>query len=160
MIINQPKLDDLDTITEIYASARKFMAESGNPNQWTDGYPDYQDVANDMLDYNLYVIRDDDKIVGVFAFILGEEPTYNVIENGSWHYDLPYGTIHRIASTGKVKNISEIAFNYCLEKVNYLRIDTHQDNIPMQNAVKRFGFKECGTIHVRNGARIAFDYKR
>ncbi len=160
MIINQPNIDDLDKITEIYENARIFMAKSGNPNQWTDGYPSKLDAAQDINEGNLYVIRDDNKIVGVFAFILGEEPTYKVIENGAWHYDLPYGTIHRIASSGEEKNISEIAFNYCLQRVDYLRIDTHKDNIQMQNAVKRFGFKECGTIYVRNGARIAFDYKR
>ena len=34
---------------------------------------------------------------GVFAFILGEDPTYGVIEDGQWLSGDPYGTIHRIA---------------------------------------------------------------
>lgn len=37
----------------------------------------------------------------------GEEPTYQVIDNGSWSYDIPYGTIHRVASSGKAKGKAE-----------------------------------------------------
>ncbi len=37
-----------------------------------------------------------------FAFILGEDPTYQQID-GAWLNDQPYGTIHRIAGNGKIK---------------------------------------------------------
>lgn len=50
-----------------------------------------------------------EKIVGGFAFIIGREPNYAVIENGAWHSDQPYGTIHRIASNGQTKGIAEPA---------------------------------------------------
>ena len=47
----------------------------------------------------------------------------------------------------------------CSEKINYLRIDTHEDNQPMQDAVLRYGFRKCGIIHIRDGSkRVAFDY--
>lgn len=32
---------------------------------------------------------------------LGEDESYRVIEDGAWHLDQPYGTIHRLASNGK-----------------------------------------------------------
>ena len=93
------------------------------------------------------------------AFIIGEDPTYQVIEDGEWHSSKIYGTIHRIASSGKAKGLAKTCFDYCSEKIDYLRIDTHEDNQPMQDAVLRYGFKKCGIIYVRDGSkRVAFDY--
>ena len=46
-------------------------------------------------------------------------------------------------------------------KRQYVRIDTHEDNKPMQGALKKFGFRECGVIHLERGAeRIAFDCRK
>jgi RimJ/RimL family protein N-acetyltransferase len=49
--------------------------------------------------------------------------------------------------------------NYCLTKINNIRVDTHTNNIPMQRAVGRAGFKRCGIICVADGSpRIAYQY--
>ena len=97
--------------------------------------------------------------MGVFALIIGSEPTYEIIEQGSWHSSMPYGTIHRLASDGSSKGIARSCFDYCKEKCSYLRIDTHRDNKPMLAAIKKYGFQECGIIYVQDGSeRIAFDY--
>lgn len=98
-------------------------------------------------------------IVGTFSFIIGEEPTYQVIKNGKWTDDRLYGTIHRLASSGIVKGIARACFEYCIKQIDYIRIDTHKDNISMQTAIERFGFHKCGNIYVKGGAeRIAYDY--
>lgn len=39
----------------------------------------------------------------------------------------------------------------------HLRIDTHALNLPMQRQIERFGFRYCGVIQCRNGARMAFE---
>ncbi len=51
MQIRNAMESDFDRIMEIYASARKFMAENGNPNQWgpTNWPPEdliHQDIKN------------------------------------------------------------------------------------------------------------------
>lgn len=57
------------------------------------------------------------------------------------------------------KGIARACFEYCIEQIDYIRIDTHKDNISMQTAIERFGFCKCGNIYVRDGAeRIAYDY--
>ena len=57
------------------------------------------------------------------------------------------------------KGIARVCFEYCIEQIDYIRIDTHKDNISMQTAIERFGFRKCGNIYVRDGAeRIAYDY--
>ena len=101
----------------------------------------------------------DSTIEGVFALIPGEDPTYRYIENGAWHSSRPYATIHRLASRGTTRGIAKACFDFCLERSSYLRIDTHEDNRPMQQAVTRCGFQKCGTIYLTDGSpRIAFDF--
>ena len=103
----------------------------------------------------------DGKIQGVFAFILGDDPTYHVIEGGSWLNDEPYGTIHRMASDGVISGLFEKTMPFCLILTDNVRIDTHADNEPMQRAVTRYGFRHCGVIYVADGSpREAFQYSR
>lgn len=159
MIIRNAVEEDIPAINKIYNIARQFMRDNGNKKQWINGYPSEDLLKNDIKENNLYVCDENNSLCGVFAFILGEDPTYKVIENGNWHSDNTYGTIHRIASNGTVKGLAKQVFDFCLTKSDYLRIDTHEDNIPMQNTVTKYGFKKCGTIYVADGSpRVAFDY--
>lgn len=158
MNIRKAEERDISHIEEIYAGARAFMAAHGNPTQWNDGYPDEACIRADMKADTLHVIERDGKIAGVFALIIGEDPCYAVID-GAWHAARPYGTIHRIASDGTAKGMARFVFDWCAQQIDYLRIDTHENNRPMQAAVLRYGFQPCGIVQVRGGARLAFDYE-
>ncbi len=149
--------EDLPRILAIYAQAREFMASRGNPGQWGSHHPPKELLWEDIRQGNLYVLEADDGIHGVFAFLLGEAPTYRTIYDGQWHKASPYGTIHRIAGDGS-GGILHGAVRYCGSIADYLRIDTHSDNDPMQRAIEREGFRKCGTIYLPDGnPRIAFD---
>jgi hypothetical protein len=159
MHIRKAENNDLPVIMNIYKKARQFMKDNGNLTQWASGYPYEEIVMKDLADGNLYVCIENDNIVGVFAFIIGDEPTYQKIERGNWHSSMQYGTIHRLASDGSTRGIARSCFDFCREKCKYLRIDTHRDNKPMQAAIRKYGFLECGIIHVHDGSeRIAFDH--
>lgn len=93
---------DLPRILALYAHARAFMAQNGNPSQWGQTRPTEADIAAHIAARELYVLREEGEIRGVFAFILGEDPTYRVIEQGAWLSDAPYGTIHAVASDGQI----------------------------------------------------------
>lgn len=88
----------------------------------------------------------------------GVDPTYQVIEDGAWLNDtLPYGTIHRLASSGKSKGVASAVIEWCLEHCQSLRADTHADNQIMQHLLEKNGFTRCGIIHVADGTpRIAY----
>ena len=148
---------DMQRIEEIYAYARAFMAAHGNPNQWGTTHPPREQLEQDIADGNLYVVTGEDTIHGVFFFLIGPDPTYSYIENGAWHGDRPYGTIHRIAGDGS-GGILQAAVEFGKQRVDYLRIDTHEDNIVMQHAVEKQGFRRCGIIYLADGSpRIAYD---
>ena len=48
-------------------------------------------------------------------------------------------------------------YSYCFDIVKSLRIDTHRQNIPMQNSLVKNGFRYCGIIYLESGdERIAY----
>lgn len=157
MEIRKAKLEDLDRILEIYAYARAFMVKTGNPTQWGDGYPKRKLLIEDIGKEQLYVCERDSQIHGVFVFVIGDDPTYEIIEDGAWPNDLPYGTIHRIASDGQEKGILKLCVEFCSRQIDTLRIDTHHDNAVMQHAIEQNGFQKCGIIYAADGSpRIAY----
>lgn len=149
---------DIPCIMPIFSYARSYMADSGNANQWIDGYPSGQKILADIGRGDFYVIEEKEcGIVGCFCFYIGEDPSYAVIEKGEWLNDKPYGVVHRLASNGKVKGIAACCFDWCFSHCRNIRIDTHRDNKTLQHILSKFGFLYCGIIHVENGTeRLAF----
>lgn len=153
--------EDLNTIMEIYAIARRYMADNGNETQWADSYPNRELLERDIRGGQLFVYEEDQKIHGVFAFIIGPDETYSHIENGAWENENPYGTIHRIASDGAVNGVFSQCVEFCKQKISNLRIDTHNDNHTMRHLIMKNGFEKCGIIYVQNGTpRIAYQYSQ
>ena len=135
------------------------MQENNNSKQWQGTYPEREIITEDIKNNNVYVCLEDLKIVGVFALIIAPDSTYTYIEDGQWSCDKEYGAIHRVASNGTVKGVAEACFNFCKSKTDYLRVDTHVDNIPMQSAILKNGFKRCGIVYMNDGSkRIAYDF--
>lgn len=153
---------DIDRMMEIYAYAREFMAQHGNPNQWgATQWPPEHLIHHDILCGNSYVCVHEGKVVGTFFFAMGDdiEPTYRHIEDGAWLNDSTYGVIHRLAGDGSVKGIGAFCLNWTFQQCGHLRVDTHGDNIVMQNLLGKLGFVHCGTIYVEedNDPRLAYE---
>lgn len=147
---------DMPRILEIYAFARRFMAETGNPNQWGKTNPPESQLWQDIDEGQLYVVEDEG-IHGVFFLGFDEDPTYAEIYEGSWLSDGPYGTIHRIAGDGS-GGIVGTAVAFAKSKTRHLRIDTHEDNKVMQHVVEKHGFLRRGIIYIADGSpRIAYE---
>ena len=144
---------------KIFAFARRFMAATGNPDQWTDGYPSVEQLRDDIARGESYVCIEAGEIVATFVLREGRDPTYDVIYDGAWKNDNPYATIHRIASSGRIKGVFGAVMDFALSKIDTVRIDTHRDNRIMRHIVKKAGFQYCGIIHCWNGdERLAYQY--
>jgi len=147
---------DLNAIEELYAYARQFMADNGNPTQWKDGYPQRDLLEEDIRLGKLYVAQEQNEICGAFVFVIGEDPTYAYIEDGKWISDAPHGTIHRIAS--RSSGLFTAALGFCRSQCSHIRVDTHADNKPMQHLAQKHGFSRRGIIYVADGTpRIAYE---
>jgi len=158
MYIRKAEKEEIDVIMSVFDAAKQFMRKTGNDKQWVDGYPSKEFILNNIRDNGLYVcLSDDEQIVGAFYFKIEAEPTYAKIYDGEWLNDKPYGVVHRVASNGKQKGVGDACMQWCFEQCGNIRVDTHHDNIVMQNILIRNGYQRCGIIFVSNGAeRIAY----
>jgi len=162
MEIRNSTLADLPTMLDIYARARRFMAENGNPNQWGQtNWPPEALLRADIASGDSYVCVEDGRVVGTFFFRRGldVEPTYREITDGAWLSDSAYGVVHRIASDGSIRGVGKFCIDWAFARCGHLRIDTHGDNTVMQNLLNKNGFVHCGTIYVEedNDPRLAYE---
>lgn len=157
MQIRKTRPSDISAISEIYESAKRFMRESGNPTQWNDGKPNADTARADMENGVGYVAEENGEILAVFMFSVGEDSTYKNIYEGNWLNDKPYAVIHRIAVKEQGRGLIGYCIDECYKICPNLKIDTHRNNIPMQKALTKRGFKYCGIIYLENGdERLAY----
>ncbi len=161
MEIRKTKTEELDTVMDIYAGARVFMVETGNPRQWAArNWPPRELIRRDIEQGRSHVCMDGGEILAVFYYEYGHDidPTYRIIEAGDWIGGNTYGVVHRIAArrgSGAGKLCIDWAYNQC----GHLRIDTHGDNKVMQRVLEGLGFRYCGIIHVAEDSdpRLAYE---
>ncbi len=157
MNIRKTTIEELDTVLDIYAYARTFMAEHGNATQWGTNRPTKERIVQDILEGKHYVCEENGEIAAVFFYDTKPDPTYQVIYEGAWPNDNPYGVVHRIASAGKVKGAGSFCLQWAFSQCGNLKIDTHENNTVMQNTLAKNGFEYCGVIYLENGEpRIAY----
>ena len=138
--------EDIDTVMALYDKGRARMRETGNTEQWTNGYPHRYMIEEDVKLGRSYVYEEDGVLHAVLALIWGEDPTYAEID-GAWISDkTPYGTIHRIAADGELPGLGSWCIRWCLDLCGSIRIDTHEDNVLMRRALEKLGFAHCGNI--------------
>ena len=164
MIIRKSLKEDVKDIMKIINRAKEFLKENG-VDQWQDGYPNSAIIENDILNNYSYVVLKDNNILATLAISFDGEKTYDVIYDGKWLSNGKYAVIHRIAidneyrGTGVSSYILQKVYEICLDNnIHSIKIDTHEENIPMQKLLKKSDFKYCGVIYLEdNSKRIAFE---
>ena len=164
MKIRKTAESDIDRIMKIYERAREFMAQTGNPNQWgPNRWPPEELIRSDIASGCSYVcVNDDGEVIGTFCYLYGKdiEPTYMQITDGEWIGDDTYGVVHRIASDGSEKGTGKFCLSWAFEQCGHLRIDTHPDNVVMQNLLTGLGFTRCGIIYVPQDSYPRYAYEK
>ncbi len=154
--------DDLPAMRRMYDHSRALMRANGNATQWVNGYPDEALLRDDIARGVSFVIEEaadgDLTPIGCFAFIVGDDPSYHIIEQGSWsENEVPYGTIHRLACAPNRHGVAACCLEFCDRHAPSLRLDTHKDNLVMQHIAASAGFSYRGIIHVADGTpRLAY----
>jgi hypothetical protein len=158
MKIRQAQDKDRDDIILIYKAARSFMRKNGNLIQWSTGIMPETLVQQDIDMGNCYVeVDDNDRPHFVFSLVIGDDPSYNVIKEGKWLDDSPYGKICRIGSDGLYHGMVNDCIRFCERRINNLRVITHDDNKIMQHILEKNGFTRCAVIIQPDGTeRLAF----
>lgn len=167
-MIRKAQLSDLENIWKLRLETSKLLKQRGI-DQWQYHLPDLKTLEDDIKLSEFYIYEIDNQLVGMIAIKAGIEETYLKIYDGDWSVDQAYLTIHRLAISNKYlgKNIAKelIMFAHQLAKeknINYIRIDTHEDNRFAINLFKSLGYLLKGYIllnenHVGDRKRLAFD---
>ena len=167
MKIRLSSLNDVPRIMQIINDA-KTLLKSINIDQWQNGYPNQEQIENDIRKEESYVVLNEDNfIVATTMFTTRKEPTYRKVIDGNWIIDesKPYGVIHRLAMSKDFRGqgIAQYTFDYFHQKLKEnniisLKIDTHEDNKGMQALIQKMGYKYCGIIFTSyNAKRLAFE---
>ncbi len=157
--IRKSRIEDIDTLMDIFEQGKRIMRKNGNLKQWTNGYPGRELIRKDIEAGHSYAcLNQTGCIIGTFAFIPGKEPTYARIYEGQWLDDKhPYATIHRLASTENSHGVAAACLEWCHAQIKNLRADTHRDNLILQHILQKHGFSYCGIIYLSNGdERLAY----
>ena len=157
-IIRKAQPSDMADIMTVMDAAKGIMRQSGNMHQWGDGYPSEVVITADMEKNGGFVVEDEGKVVGYFAFLPSPEPTYAMIYEGNWLDDEhPYHVVHRVASYPDAHGIFCSIMDFCFSHDSNIRIDTHRDNKIMQHNISKHGFSYCGIIYLASGdERLAY----
>ena len=142
-IIREAKSTDMAAIMQVMDAAKNIMRQSGNMHQWGDGYPSEAVISSDIEKNGGFVIVDDSKIVGYFAFLPSPEPTYEKIFVSSaalWTSALPMITTS--ASTPIVTTKS---------------CDTTSRSIALPIAASSILPTVTKDLHIRNNWKKLFD---
>lgn len=156
--------EDVPEIARLYDLARESLRAMG-VEQWQDGYPNGEDALADIEAGHGYVLTEDGRVAAFACLAFGTEPTYDVIEDGSWLGQGEYGFLHRVAVDPVLKGrgaaglfFDELKRQAAERGVGAIRGDTHRDNLPMQRVMAKNGLELRGIIHVEDGTeRLAYE---
>ena len=166
MNLLRAKKKDLKGIMDIIKDAQELLANQ-NIDQWQNGYPNESIISNDIDNNESYLLKSHAQSpIATAMFSTKNEPTYSKIE-GSWSDpdQTIYGVIHRmaVAKNHRGKGFAKFLFKKCEQmlyehKIPSMRIDTHEENLGMQELLKTMGYAYCGIIYLENrDKRLAYE---
>lgn len=162
MILRKATTTDAIAIWEILQQAISQRKLEGS-DQWQDGYPNPEVVANDITHGYGYVVEENNQLLGYTAVIFDGEPAYEAIE-GKWLSDGDYAVVHRVAvaSLAKGKGVATQLFDMIADlarqqRVYSIKVDTNFDNLAMLKIMSKLGYTYCGEVIIRDRPRKAFE---
>ncbi len=161
---------DLPAVMEIIDEAKAYMRKSGI-DQWQRGYPSEETIKEDIKTGDGYLLVSGRcGIIGTFCLTFSHQPEYDYVEEGGFSVGTS-AALHRVAiknsekGRGRAAKIVKFAAEECEKQGReYLRIDTHKNNLSMQRMLIKNGFSPVGFIYtecIRDDIhrRIAFEMK-
>ena len=163
MLIRLATHNDIESILSIVRSAQLSLSELGI-DQWQDGYPSKEVVAEDIASQVGQVYCIENKVVGYAAILFTGEETYSQIPDSEWDTSNDYVVVHRLCvrngytKVGIAMALMDYASQMAIERgYTGFRIDTHRGNIRMLSLLEKLGFKYVGVIYYDSGERLAYD---
>ncbi len=165
MMVRPLKAEDATAAMEILHGAVCYLKAQGI-DQWQKGYPNIDQLNQDIDNQVVFGLFDDDLLCGVITLIYGADPNY-VNDPTIWKtQDDQYVTIHRIATIhdGIHHGLGHRLFDFAIRHAKAIgatsvRCDTHKENAIMRHLMENHGFIYCGEIILATSGdpRVAYE---
>ena len=156
-MIRKAKQSEINIIHQLSIKAKKKMVAEGL-NQWIGNYPPLEQFESDYLNEGLYVYIDNQIIRASISVLAENDMPYKELK---WASDDAL-VVHRlfVDPDYQYKGIGKLLFTKAIElgRINQknIKVDTHPDNLKMQNLILKMQFKYIGYIKSIN--RLAYEY--
>src|SRR5690554_5485726 len=153
---------DISAVWEILEMAIARRKADGS-NQWQDGYPNPQVIADDIDQGSGYVLMRNDEVVGYVAILINDEPEYAKLK-GEWLTNDDFVVFHRVAISQKWlgKGLAKQLFTHIedfarSQGIHSVKADTNFDNTAMLHLFETSGYTYCGEVYFRGSPRKAYE---
>ena len=159
-MIRHAKLSEIGEILHITkVCAAKMVSE--NIFQWNEYYPNRTAFENDIKRNELFILKENEKIIGCIVISSEKDHEYNEInwltEDGNNLY------IHRLAvhpdfqKKGKAKELMDFAEEFAVKNnAVSIRLDTFSQNKRNQKFYELRAYKRLGDIYFPNQSEFPF----
>lgn len=154
MTIRKGVSSDADEIECLYNHLIDYLSMNVNYPGWKkDIYPIRQDAQDGMNENALYVVVDEDQIVGTFILRHRPESAYHTAD---WRISLSYDNIYVVytlavhpESLGK--HIGDIIMDFIIaearrNEMKAVRLDVYEGNTPAIHLYEKHGFQYIDTV--------------
>ena len=150
-MIRRAKIQEIPEIMEVARACAAHMINKGI-YQWNDHYPSAESFANDISRQELYVLSDDDRIIGMVALTSIMDEEYKPVEWLTKNNKNLY--IHRLAvhpdfqGQGYAQKIMDYAEQFA-ESNGYdsVRLDTFSKNKRNQQFYQKRGYIRLENVY-------------
>ena len=149
--IEKGNLTDLEALFQIYING-KIELERNGIYQWTNTYPTISIIESDLQKEVLYILKNDNEIIGAIALSEEQEDEYKLI---NWKFDDgKILVVHRLVvnpkhqKQGYAQQLMDFAENYAVTN-NYasIRLDAYSQNKRVINFYKKRNYKISGNVN-------------
>ena len=157
--IEKATIEDLGEVSALYDALNDYLATHTNYTGWLKGiYPNGETALNGINKKELFVMRQEGKVVGTMILNHDQEAAY---KEGNWSRVLKEEeviVVHTLAihpeyaGKGIGTQLLEFAKSYSLEKgMKAIRLDTSIGNTPAQMLYEKCGYIETGVVDLKLG---------
>ncbi len=159
-MIRKAELGDIDIITEIIKLCSQDMIANGI-FQWNDGYPNANILADDIKKDDLFVVEENQMVVGCIVISKEKDAVYKKVE---WlSPDSVHFYIHRLAihpknqGKGYAQKLMAFAEKKAInEGIASIRLDTFSQNQRNQRFYEQRGYKKLQEIYFPMQSKFPF----
>ncbi|MGF7141690.1 ribosomal protein S18 acetylase RimI-like enzyme [Anaerotaenia torta] len=154
MRIEKGTISDINELEVLYDDLNDYLERHTNFPGWRKGiYPVRETAMEGIKEDNLFVIKEDGRIIGSVILRQEPEPAYS---QANWKINLEYKEIFVIYTfavhplylkQGVGKALMEFIIQYSRDlKLKAIRLDVYEKNTPAISLYKKYGFQYIDTV--------------